>query len=179
MIEPVHPRRSAAGFSLTELVITLTVAGIITAFAVPAFRESIARGKLTAQTNDMIAAMNLARSEAIKGNRTTRFCRAADGTATACVTTAGNWSFWIVLSSTGTVLRRGTVDGTLTVTSSLTNDTTSFRSDGLARLGTTDNLVGNNYISITTTRISSNNTRCVRPGRGSRMSTDTVTGACT
>jgi type IV fimbrial biogenesis protein FimT len=160
-----------------ELVVTLTVAGIIVAFAVPAFRESIARSKLTAQANDMIAAMNLARSEAIKGNRTVNFCRAAAEADTTCANSAGNWAFWIVRSANG-VLRRGAVDSTLTVTSNLSGDTASFRSDGLARSGTADTLIGNSRISITTTRISANNTRCVLPGTGSRMSINTVTGAC-
>jgi type IV fimbrial biogenesis protein FimT len=59
---------SGAGFTLVELVITVAVASVLLAMAVPSFNQMIISSRLTAQSNDMLAAINLARSEAIKRN---------------------------------------------------------------------------------------------------------------
>jgi type IV fimbrial biogenesis protein FimT len=57
---------SASGFTLVELIITLTIAGILTAIAVPTFNSVISNNRLTAYSNEFVTALNLARSEAIK-----------------------------------------------------------------------------------------------------------------
>ncbi|SJM90507.1 conserved hypothetical protein [Crenothrix polyspora] len=57
---------SASGFTLIELITTLTIAGILTAIAVPTFSSVISSNRLTAYTNEFVTALNLARSEAIK-----------------------------------------------------------------------------------------------------------------
>jgi type IV fimbrial biogenesis protein FimT len=62
---PKTPSR-ASGFSLVELVITVTIAGILTAIAIPSFSSVISNNRLTTYSNDFVGALNLARSEAIK-----------------------------------------------------------------------------------------------------------------
>src|SRR3989344_4698731 len=57
-----------SGFTLIELIITLTIAGILMAVAVPGLKNFVSSNRLTAQINDLIADINLARSEAIKRN---------------------------------------------------------------------------------------------------------------
>ena len=69
--------RSCAGFSLIELLATVTLAAILMAIAVPMVRATLANNRLSAQTNDMIAAITLARSQAITLNQTVTFCRTA------------------------------------------------------------------------------------------------------
>lgn len=54
-----------AGFTLLELLITLAIAGIMMAYALPAFDNMTKNSRLTANTNLIIGAYNLARSEAI------------------------------------------------------------------------------------------------------------------
>ena len=54
------------GFTLLELLVTLTVVAIVTTLAVPAFEETLARSKMTSNVNLMVGAINYARSEAIK-----------------------------------------------------------------------------------------------------------------
>ncbi len=54
------------GVSLIELMITLVVLGIATAFAMPAFDYVIANNRQSAMINQLVGAMNLARLEAIK-----------------------------------------------------------------------------------------------------------------
>lgn len=54
------------GFTIVELMITLAIAGVLVAFAAPAFNNVIRDNRLTTSANDVSLALNLARSEAIK-----------------------------------------------------------------------------------------------------------------
>jgi len=93
------------GFSLLELMTTLAVAGILGTLAVSGFGNLVQRNQLTTITNDFIADVNLARSEAIKRNAITTICKSSNGTG--CATT-GSWSSgWIVMVDSN---RDGTVD---------------------------------------------------------------------
>jgi type IV fimbrial biogenesis protein FimT len=58
--------RSLAGFSLLEMIIAMTIAGILAAIAIPSFSVVVSNNRLTAYANQFITAINLARSEAIK-----------------------------------------------------------------------------------------------------------------
>ncbi len=55
-----------AGFTLIELIITVAIAAIVLAIGIPSFKETILQNRLTTYTNQLIGAINLARSEAIK-----------------------------------------------------------------------------------------------------------------
>jgi type IV fimbrial biogenesis protein FimT len=56
------------GFTIVELLITLTVATVLIALATSLFNNFIQQVRLTIATNELISAMNLARMEAIKRN---------------------------------------------------------------------------------------------------------------
>jgi len=58
--------RSAIGFTLIELMVTITMIGIVLAVGVPSFQSSIRNSVLTGGINEFIAALNFARGEAIK-----------------------------------------------------------------------------------------------------------------
>lgn len=178
MISLARPTRFS-GFTLLELMITLTIGGILLAVAVPAFRSMTVNSRLTAQANELVSALNLARSEAIKRNASISFCRTDNPGDTACSTTTANWGSWIVATSGGTVIRNGTIPdygSTIAVQSTLTSDTVTFSSDGLARTG--GSLVTTSTLSVSTTGLSRDNSRCVTLGSGSRISTETRTGTC-
>ena len=55
-----------SGFTLLELMITLAVAAVLAGIAIPSFKSSISSNRLTTNTNELVTALNLARSEAIK-----------------------------------------------------------------------------------------------------------------
>jgi type IV fimbrial biogenesis protein FimT len=170
--------RGQAGFSLVELMVTVSLAAILTAIALPMFRESLANNRLTSQTNDMVGALTLARSQAITANQRVTFCRTDSEATTACSGSAGDWQFWLIRTATGTVVRRGALVGSsLDVTSALTNDQIEFASDGLARSGGVL-VTGGPHIAVCSTHSTTNNRRQVTLGAGSRISTVKASGAC-
>lgn len=148
--------RSADGFTMIELMVTIAVMAILAALAVPSMQGMIASSRLTSDANDVLAALNLARSEAIRLNRRVVFCRVGGGfdspDLSTCLTSdlGGKWSGWMVFADangngvldagTEDVLRGGTFSSsTLTVLSSpaLAQATAGnrivFRADGIAK----------------------------------------------
>jgi type IV fimbrial biogenesis protein FimT len=56
----------ALGFTLIELMVTVTVMAVVLTLGVPAFKDTIRNNVLTASINEFIATLNFARSEAVK-----------------------------------------------------------------------------------------------------------------
>jgi type IV fimbrial biogenesis protein FimT len=91
-----HGRRLVRGFSLIELMVVLALIGIVSMLAAPSFSSAFLSNKLAAYSNSFIASAQLARSEAIKRNRSVHVCRSADGATCAA---SGTWQQgWIVWS---------------------------------------------------------------------------------
>ena len=71
-----------------ELMVTIAIAGILLGVAIPSFTSIISSNRLTTYTNELVTALNLARSEAIKrGVQVT--VRKVD--AKSCTKTGTNW----------------------------------------------------------------------------------------
>jgi type IV fimbrial biogenesis protein FimT len=62
----MYPSNKTKGFTLIELLVALAVLVIIVAFAAPSFVSLIENNRVTTQANTLLAAVNLARSEAVK-----------------------------------------------------------------------------------------------------------------
>jgi type IV fimbrial biogenesis protein FimT len=54
------------GFTLLELIVAISIAGILMALAIPSFRDMIRGSRLTTTINEIVGSLNYARSEAIK-----------------------------------------------------------------------------------------------------------------
>ena len=54
------------GFTLIELMIAVAIVGVLSAFAFPAVKDSLATGRLRSAASDLYSALLQARSEAIK-----------------------------------------------------------------------------------------------------------------
>lgn len=59
-------------------MIALSILAILVALAAPSFQEIVRESRLTSQTNELLGGLQSARAEAIRRNRTVRFCSTAD-----------------------------------------------------------------------------------------------------
>lgn len=59
-----------SGFTVIEMLITLSILAILLALSVPNFRNLISNSNMVSNTNAMIGAFNYARMEAIKRGST-------------------------------------------------------------------------------------------------------------
>lgn len=87
-----------SGFTLIELMVTVTVAAILLSMAVPAFTNFIKDSQLLADSNSLVADVNLARSEAIKRGVPVGVCSSPSPNAGSptCAASATWTSGWIL-----------------------------------------------------------------------------------
>ena len=91
------------GFTLIELMFVLTIAALLFAIGVPTFRNAALGSQLSAAANNLLASIQLARSEAIKRNLPVTVCASSDG----ATCTGGGWEQgWIVVDSGAIVIQR-------------------------------------------------------------------------
>jgi type IV fimbrial biogenesis protein FimT len=99
-------KRNSRGFNLLELMVAITILGILLGISVPTFREFSRNNSVTAAQNDLVTTFSLARSEALRRNRPVSVCASADGAACGDET---NWSSgWIAFTDRSVA---GVVDG--------------------------------------------------------------------
>ncbi len=67
------------GFTLIELMVTVSVAAVLLGLGVPAFRQTIISNRLTSAANEFMAALTYARSEAIRRGVPVALCKSSDG----------------------------------------------------------------------------------------------------
>ncbi len=91
------------GFTLVELMVTIAVMVVLAMIAVPTFDNVRLSNRLGAYASDLVAASQLARSEAIKRNAQVTLC--ASSNASSCASD-GQWEAgWIVVSG-GQVIQK-------------------------------------------------------------------------
>lgn len=67
-----------AGFTLVELMIALGLTAVLASVAIPSFAGLIQSNRVTSYTNDLIASLATARSEAVKRGQRVAVCRSSD-----------------------------------------------------------------------------------------------------
>lgn len=98
------------GFTVIELLVVVTVIAILSAIALPSFSNAYMTNRLASYSNNFVASVQFARSEAIKRGVPMIMCASSNGTS--CTTSASSWQpGWIVYceasSSTATSCTSG------------------------------------------------------------------------
>ena len=89
-------KNRAQGMTLIELLTAILVVAILMGLATPSFREFSQNNRMVAATNDLVTALNLARSEALRRATTTVVCASADQ---ATCSGAVNWTTgWVAFN---------------------------------------------------------------------------------
>ncbi len=172
------------GFTLTELVVTMTIVGILLALGAPSYKYVTTANRISGEVNGLLGDMQFARSEAIKEGQTVSVCSSTDG-----ATCSGNSSWaggWLVFTDTGTI---GTIDGTdqiLRASRALTSGDTFSASSNVSAVTFTRDGFGRNLpaTGVTLTLHNSTNvrqyTRCLQLTIIGAMTTETAgQGNCT
>lgn len=127
------------GFTLIELMITLTIAVILISTTAPSLMSSYQNNKMVSLHNDLLSDLALARSTAVTRGNSATLC-ASNTSGSQCVNNSTNWSHgWLVFND---IDNDGVVDITETVLTAkgkpnqidviTSADRISFGSDGTA-----------------------------------------------
>ena len=136
---------SHKGFTLVELMITLTVASILVGIMVPNIRDFIRNNRLSSGVNDMLHSLQVARTEAIKRqNGNVVMCGTANPTAAdnAMACDYATFKGWFVFQDTNgnwqhdngepIIQRHALLDTTVTVKTDANDRIVSFSPSGFA-----------------------------------------------
>jgi type IV fimbrial biogenesis protein FimT len=89
--------RVQAGFTMTELLVTMGIAAMLMAIGVPSYRYVTYSNRVSTEINSLLGDMQYARSEAVKEGQAVSMCPASTDYS-ACVATSSWQSGWIVFS---------------------------------------------------------------------------------
>ncbi|MEM8983559.1 MAG: GspH/FimT family pseudopilin [Pseudomonadota bacterium] len=86
-------KKAQQGFTLYELLVTVMVAGVIIGFGLPNLRQFQLNNRMVAASNDMLAVLSMARTEAIKRKTNVTVCTVnpADGNGNINCSNAFPW----------------------------------------------------------------------------------------
>ena len=147
-------KRTQSGFTLYELLITVTIVGVVLSFGIPNMLQFNQNGRMTSSANDMHAAFHLARSESSRAKTNITVCASANALA-AGANCGGTWNqgFIVFVDEDGDINRGGATETVLRahgpiadgVSLAVADDATyfSFSSTGLGR----PNVGGNPAVS--------------------------------
>lgn len=96
-----------AGFTLTELMVTLTIVAILMGIGVPSYKYITNSDRVSAEINGLLGDLQFARAEAIREGQPVTVCPAADTSYSSCAANAatwtGGWLVWADLNGNTTI----------------------------------------------------------------------------
>jgi type IV fimbrial biogenesis protein FimT len=146
----IDVNRRTRGFTLIELMVTIALAGVLLVVALPSFRETSIRSNVTQLNNELIQALNLARSEAVR-----RGVRVEVRSVGAGATWNQGWTVLADTANNGTFATALTSQGSAPTNYSVCASSTGGGSAGaviFTPLGTLDNTLGATSFDINVNR---------------------------
>lgn len=168
---PATARKAAAAFSLVELLVVITIVGILMGLGAPSYRYVTNTNRVATEVNGLLGDMMLARSEAIKEGINVSVCPSVSP-YTACTNLGTVWQTgWIVFSDYGSNGVVGGADQILRVQQALPGSDTmapdnasvtyvTFNREGFATGLPTGN-TGVNFVVRTTNPANAQFLRCL------------------
>lgn len=134
--------RLSRGFTLIELFVTIAIAGVLLAIAIPNFADLMRNNRSEAAANELVSALNAARGEAVKRGARVSLCPSANGTSCSGTSWQAGWIVFVdtaagdttSTTTVGTVLNRRTAmptGATATATGAATVTADFIRYSGL------------------------------------------------
>lgn len=117
------------GFTLVELMVTISIVAILAVVAVPAFSDMVKNNRMVSVRNNLLNAIQYARSEAVSRNRSVSICPSTD--QLTCAATNDWATGWIVFEDTATGAT-ATVDTIIRVYEGVNGFNVDFVSTGVA-----------------------------------------------
>lgn len=128
--------KNARGFTLIELMVTLGVLAVLVSIAAPSFNTMIQNNRMTTRANDLVTALNLARSEAIRRGANITVCASSD--ATTCTGTWGQG--WVILEGANVLRVFPALAGTITLAETSTAASVVYQARGMVSAARTFNV---------------------------------------
>lgn len=122
-----------SGFTLIELIVTMTIFAILMAIGVPSYQSITTSMRMSGEIDTLMGDLKFARSEAVKRGLNVSACPTA---GTPCSSTATDWS-------TGWIVYDTTTPSTLRISPSLTRGDTLTWTPGTA--GTNPSITPSGY----------------------------------
>lgn len=113
--------RKAKGFTLFEMMITVAIAALVTAFAIPAFQDVMSRTRINATTEELVNSLALARNTAISRRRTV--------VLVPDPVDIPSWTLHLDTAA-GEVLARHRIEGTIRLTAAVAVEEITFLPSG-------------------------------------------------
>ncbi len=147
-------KKNQSGFTLYELLITVTIVGIVLSFGIPNMLQFNQNSRMTSTANDLHSAFHLARSESSRAKTNITVCASANALA-AGANCGGTWNqgFIVFVDEDGDINRSGATETVLRANGPIADGVTlavadgatyfSFSSTGLGR----PNVGGNPAVS--------------------------------
>lgn len=99
-MSPARRLKLLAGFTLVELLISITIVATMLAWVAPAFKDSMMNHRILSQTNAFLGGLNYARTTALHQNINVRVCPVGSINSTTC---GNSWATgWMIVTAPAT-----------------------------------------------------------------------------
>lgn len=95
---PILSRRTQVGFTLVELMVTLSILAILAALALPSFQTFMAENRASGKTMELVSAVKTAQSEALRRSREVVFTLTDSPNPSASLTGVATGKSWATVA---------------------------------------------------------------------------------